>query len=143
MITVLLLVFAGSAAGSCSVNVSGTNFGSYNFLSATPTYSSGDIAINCLAGTLYNIKLDAGVNNPGNFSTRKLYNTFTSSTLYYNLFRDPFYSEVWGDGLSGTFFVSGVGSGSTELYRVYGEIPPGQSVAVGTYSDAVTVLVEW
>lgn len=143
LITVLLLGFAGNAVGNCSVYVSGTNFGTYNILSPAPTYSSGDIAVNCLAGTPYNIKLDAGSNNPGNFFPRKLYNTFTGSTLYYNLFRDPFYSEVWGDGLSGTYYVSGVGVGSTELYRVYGEIQPGQSVADGSYGDAVTVLVEW
>lgn len=143
LVAALLLGFAGTALGNCSVNVSGANFGSYDIFNATPTYSSGDVAINCLVGIPYNIKLDAGVNNPGNFSPRKLNNTSTSSTLAYNLYRDPFYSEVWGDGTSGTFYVSGVGAGSTELIRVYGQIPPGQNVAVGTYSDAVTVLVEW
>lgn len=143
LVTALLLCFAGNAAASCSVYVSGTNFGSYNIFSATPATSSGDIAITCLAGTPYNIKLDAGVNSSGSYYPRYLYDTFTSSTLHYYLFRDPLHSEVWGDGLSGTFYVSSVGTGGTEVYRVYGEIPPGQSVKNGTYSDAVTVLVEW
>lgn len=143
MMPVLLLGFAGNAAGNCSVSVSGTNFGTYNIFSATPANSSGDIGINCLGGTPYNVKLDAGVNSSGSFFPRKLYSTATGSTLTYNLYRDPFYGEVWGDGLSGTYTVSDVGIGSTELIRVYGSIPAGQNVGGGTYGDWVTVLVEW
>lgn len=62
------------------------------------------------------------------------------STLDYNLFTDPAFTQVWGDGTAGTFTMM---SNGNDILRVYGQIAAGQNVADGVYSDAVTVLIMW
>lgn len=137
----LLLYSAGAVSSECSVNVSGTNFGVY--YPTTYTQSSGEIVINCIVGIPYQIKLDAGMNSTNSGITRKMRSTSGVSTLDYNLYRDPSYIEVWGDGIAGTYIVSGTGTGGTEFRKIYGLIPSDQNVADGVYTDAVNVLVEW
>ncbi len=140
---VVLLGFAGTTLGECSVNVSGVNFGTYDPFSTTPTDTSGDIHINCTADTPYIITLDAGINSSYNYFPRKMRNISGISTLEYNLYRDVSYSEVWGDGQPGTYTVSGSTSGTTDTLKIFGRIPSDQRVESGSYTDVISVLVEW
>jgi spore coat protein U-like protein len=50
---------------------------------------------------------------------------------------------VWGDGSAGTSTVllRKVNRNRPVTTTIYGRIPPGQNVSVGTYSDAVTVTI--
>lgn len=139
LVAPLLLGFAGTAAGECTVNITPTNFGIY--YPTTPSESSGDVSINCLPGIPYRIKLDAGINSLGNYFPRKM--SAASSVLEYNLYTTSQYLAVWGDGTSGTLFMTGTGIGAPELLKIYGKIPANQNVADGIYADAVNVLVEW
>jgi spore coat protein U-like protein len=139
---VLLLGFVGTASGACTVSVSGTNFGTYLSIDPAPLDTSGDIFINCTNGNQYNIKLDAGIN--GYFPRLMTSPLVTVTTpLVYNLYRDSAHTEVWGDGMGGTYTQSGFGTGNTDIFRVYGRIPPGQKVEPGIYTDAIAVLVEF
>lgn len=58
--------------------------------------------------------------------------------------------QIWGDGTQGTFTVSGVadvpllpGSGLPITIAIREVRPAGQQVLAGTYSDSVTVTVEY
>lgn len=139
LVGILLLGFSGTATAECSINVTGANFGLYQPFDVVPTDSSGDITINCSPGITYNITLDAG--NASSFFPRQL--SSGTALLAYNLYVDEARSEVWGDGLGGTYTRSGSGTGSTETVRIYGRIPLGQLVAEGIYADTIGVLVEW
>lgn len=140
---VLLLAFADTVSGNCTVNVSGTSFGFYDPSNSTPTDSSGEIILNCTVGTAYIIKLDEGINSKGSYFPRRMRSTSGISTLDYNLYRDVIYNEVWGDGWGGTYTRSGSGTGYTETLVIYGRIIPYQNVADGVYTDAISVLVEF
>lgn len=139
LVAVLMLGFAGTALGDCTVNVTPINFGVY-YPSSGAT-SSADVTISCTSAINYTIKLDTGYS--GTYNPREMRSTSGSSTLAYNLYNDPEYWNVWGDGNIGTATISGIGGGGTTYHTIFGIIPTEQNVPDGVYTDAVTVLVEW
>ncbi len=63
--------------------------------------------------------------------------------MSYNLYRNAARSEIWGDGTNGSFIQSGSGAGANVPWPIYGRLPGSQNVSVGTYTDNITVTVEW
>jgi spore coat protein U-like protein len=75
-----------------------------------------------------------------------------AASLFYNLYMDSAYAQIWGNGTSGTSVASGavvlghgLGKKGTDsvVYTTFARIPVAQDVAVGTYSDIITVSVTW
>jgi spore coat protein U-like protein len=139
------------AAYDCSVSVVGVNFGVYDPVVAQPDDSAGRVEMTCnnigggVDNVAYNIALSPGL--AGSFSPRRL--VFGPARLDYNLFRNAGRTEVWGNGTSGSFPVSGsmrVGPGQgnrtrTNTHDIFGRVPAQQDAAVGTYSDTIVVTV--
>jgi spore coat protein U-like protein len=152
----LLVVICGSAVaatktdtfdvtanvvGNCFVTATDLDFGDYDGTAALSDTST--ITVRCSANHGYTLKLDAG--DAGGFSPRKMDNA-----LEYNLYTSLAKSTVWGDGSATTGTVSGVGNGlgmpNATQHTVYGELfnnAANQAVAVGAYSDTITVTVEY
>jgi spore coat protein U-like protein len=70
--------------------------------------------------------------------------------LEYYLYTSLGANTVWGDGTGSTGTVTGTGNGlgvpNGIQHTVYGELPisaANQAVAVGTYTDTITVTVEY
>ena len=139
------------AVANCSVTTSFVAFGTYDPLRAEPVDSTGNVQVSCsLLGTgssfvSYHILLSTG--RSGSFVPRKM--ASGSNTLNYNLFIDVSRSAVWGDSNAGT---SAVSSGIpltlgmrtvTKNYPIYGRVFAGQDVPAGTYSDVITVTVNY
>jgi spore coat protein U-like protein len=155
----ILLALAGSAhaasktttftvsatvAANCLVSASNLNFGSFD--GTADVTATSDIDVRCTTGSPYTLKLDAG---NGTFGQRLL-SAGGSETLQYNLFSDAALTAVWGDGTASTSTVSGFGNGlgvSKQItHTVYGEVPASasnQDVPEGTYTDTITVTVEY
>jgi spore coat protein U-like protein len=125
-----------TCAAGCTVSTTGLNFGTYDVFSALNDDITATINVDCANGTPYSIGLSSG---SGTFASRTL--TTIGSALAYNLYLDPTHLTIWGDGTGGTGTVSGTGIGANIGTPVYGRIPPGQNVAVGSYSDLITVTV--
>jgi len=123
-------------AAGCTVSTTGLNFGNYDVFSTLNDDITATIDVNCPNGTAYSIWLSSG---SGTFASRTL--TAIGSALAYNLYVDPTRLTIWGDGTGGTATVSGTGTGANVETTVYGRIPAGQNVAVGSYSDLITVTV--
>ncbi|MDQ3565221.1 MAG: spore coat U domain-containing protein [Pseudomonadota bacterium] len=121
------------------------SFGSYNVFNATPLDATGTITVRCtgLVGLLvsYNIKLSAGLS--GSYAPRQM--ASGANRLNYNLYTAATRLTVWGDGSAGTSFVSNTITllllGVTVNHTVYGRVPALQNVAVGSYSDNITVTL--
>jgi spore coat protein U-like protein len=68
-----------------------------------------------------------------------------ASLLFYNLYRDPARTEIWGNGTPPTFMVGGVratkGRPSTFNLPVYGRIYANQAPDSGVYNDNLLVTV--
>ncbi len=140
-ITILLCVWATPAAAQCSASASGVAFGNYNSLSGLAVDSVGSVSVSCLLSLGYTISLSTG--GAGTFSPRQLNNG--GNTLDYNLYTNPTYLSVWGDGSASTATVSGsIGLLLLPVnHVVYGRIPAGQNAAAGSYTDTISVTVTY
>lgn len=123
-------------AQQCTVSSVAVSFGAYDPIAGNPLNATGSISVTCTPATITVVKLDPGQNSGGNFVQRKMQGD--SNYLNYNLYTDAACTKIWGDGTSNTF----TQSGGTNII-VYGRIPPLQKVKPGTYSDYVTIIVEW
>lgn len=127
---------------TCStVTATSLGFGDYDPLSGQDKDATSTIDVTCSNGTAFVVKLNGGVN--GNISDRKLKEDAGDEELSYGLFTDASRSTVWGDGAVGQL-VSGTGTGSAIQETVYGRISGGQNdKATGSYSDTITVTVDY
>lgn len=156
----VLLVAAGTASAAtrttalnisavvnpnCLVGTSGDiNFGSFDG-SAAKT-GTANVEVRCSNLTTYQVKLSAG---GGTFAQRLLSGS-GSNKLQYNLYTSNTFATIWGDGTGSTAFLTGTGSGmsSTQVktHTVHAQLPnsvANQDAPTGTYTDVVTVTVEY
>ena len=119
---------------TCTLNVTGVNFGSYDVFSNTPLDSTGNIDVNCPSRVGYYIELSEG----GGTNTQRVMGS-GAHRLNYNLYTAANRAVVWGDATSGTARVNGTGIGVSVNHGVYGRIPALQNVHPGSYSDIIIV----
>jgi len=129
----------------CTVSTTSVSFGPYDIFSASPTDSTGNITVNCNESPPPYVTVSIGQSpNSGGFNPRKMKLAAGADLLNYNLYTDGTYSSIWGDGTSGTTtLVRRVRRNRPETFIVYGRVPPGQDISVGSYSDILTVTITW
>lgn len=152
----LATVFASPAMAlvTCSVGATGVVFGTYNPASATPLNSSGQIVVSCTldpkaeaANVGYSVALSAG--SSGSMASRAMFSG--ANFLIYNLYTTSGYTQIWGDGSTGTTVVNGsiklgrsTGNYNGSLaHTVHGRIPAIQDVLPGNYVDTIVVTVTY
>jgi spore coat protein U-like protein len=136
-----------------SVTATGPAFGTYVPNNIAATNSNGSVSVTCfiataiLASASVSVTLSAGAS--GTFSTRTMLSG--ANALKYNLFADNAYTQIWGDGTSGTtavtdnfsFILTG-GLLQTVNTPIYGQIPALQlNVFPGSYSDTIIVTINY
>jgi spore coat protein U-like protein len=114
----------------------GLAFGPYDVFSSQDRLGAGSITVTC--DQAFSIALGAGANS-NDYHARRLLGP--SGYLAYNLYSDVNRVTVWADSSDPTHTVSGAGTSQAQSFVVYGLIPAGQNVPVGTYSDSILVLV--
>ena len=135
----LALLSPAAFAAKCTVEaIGGANFGAYEVFSAAPNTSGvATLSVDC-QGSIGIVELSQGRSH--NYAVRQLRSG--SNTLDYNLYTSAARSMVWGDG-SGVSSTMTAAKNQTTLLTVFGQIPAGQDVAVGSYSDNITVTVNF
>jgi spore coat protein U-like protein len=137
----LLAALSGSALAnpSCTFSsVSPVDFGTYDVFATTPNNSGvGRIAIRCQGG---NGSFVVTLSNSHGVTPRVM--NSGKNTLNYNLYTSAARNQVWGDGSAGTHTRTANGNTDTKL-DIFGQIPPGQDVATGRYSDNITAIVNF
>jgi spore coat protein U-like protein len=135
---------ARPAIASCTVTASGIVFGTYTPLQAASLDSNGTISIACTGVSGRNtITIDLSTGGSGNYLTRTL--AAGTLTLNYDLYLDAAYTQVWGNGTGGS------AEGTASIRRrtpnatltVYGAIAARQDPAPGSYTDNITVSVNY
>jgi len=126
----------------CSVSAADLDFGAYASNSAAPAQGQTAIQLQCSGGTAADVSLDAGTGTGGNTSRRKLEHERGLGQLDYDLFQDPGRTVHWGDR-SGVDTLEVQATGLPQTVPVYGQIPGGQRVRDGIYSDMITVRVHF
>ena len=127
---------------SCTININSASildFGSQGVLSEAVDRSS-TLDILCSRNAPYIIALDQGTGPGATADARELTNG--SAAIIYSLYQDTAHSTVWGNTI-GINTVAANGTGGSQSYVIYGEIPPQVTPAPGTYTDTVRVTVAY
>jgi spore coat protein U-like protein len=141
-----IVVLLGSAArveaASCSMSTTSIAFGTYNVFSSAPVDSTGSVTYHC-NGNTPGVLITMTRGQSPTFLPRQLGKG--TERLAYNLFRDAARTTVWGDFTGGTSaFVDLFPPKKEDLtVTIYGRIPPGQDISAGSYTDSVTVVMNF
>jgi spore coat protein U-like protein len=132
-----------SVAANCLVSAGDLNFGSYVGTAALTGTSA--VSVRCTNGSGYTVSLSTGL---GSYATRLL--SDGTNSLEYNLYTSAANTTVWGDGTNSSALVPGTGAGlalaNAVTHTVYGTLPnnaTNQAAPAGSYSDTITVTVEY
>jgi spore coat protein U-like protein len=126
---------------NCAVSASDLAFGNYTAGSGSPVTATTTVSVTCTAALPYTVALDGG-QTTSDVSARAMTDG-AAHNLSYGLYTTNGYGTVWGDGSAGTSTVAGTGNGAAQAVTVYGRIPASQFVAAGSYTDRVTVTVNY
>ena len=113
-------------------------WGTYDPTSATDKNGTSTVSVACSLGTGYTISLNNGAHASG--STRRM--TAGGNVLTYQVYRDVGRSLIFGT-VADTLGVSGIGTGVAIPTVIYGVIPKTQNVGAGSYSDQITVTIDY
>jgi spore coat protein U-like protein len=130
----------------CRATASTLAFGTY-------TQGNGDVdststvSVRCTRNTGFTVGLNAGATGGATVTTRSMLSG--AEPLAYSLFRDAGRTQNWGQTI-GTDTVAGTGAGiapaNAVALTVYGRIvdsTANQNALAGTYTDTITVTVEY
>ena len=122
---------------NCNLSVKHLNFADYDVFSAQHNDSVGQLHVYCDEAQPYTLKLSTG---QGSYTRRELGNM--SYRLGYNVYMQPNYVTVWGDGSANSVVQSGHHIGQKNYY-LYGRIFARQNVGMGHYQDSLIVTLEY
>ncbi|MEA2858776.1 MAG: hypothetical protein QOC72_815 [Methylobacteriaceae bacterium] len=127
-------------SASCAISsASSLNFGTSGVI-ATAINQTSTLQVQCTSTTPYDIGLNAGTATGATVTSRKM--TSGSNTISYSLFSDSGMTTNWGQTI-GTDTVSSTGTGGTQSFTVYAQVPAQSTPAPGAYSDTITVTVTY
>ena len=150
----LALAVAGSAQAACSVTSPGLAFGAYQpltfagKLTSAAVTSMATVSVNCdLVNGLLGYTLKLGRSTAGDSINPRYLATATNggANMVFNVYTDPAYSTIWGDGTTGgsSLITHGALNGQFD-HTVYGRIPAGQNtLKAGSFSGTLTITVTY
>ena len=126
---------------NCQVNSNGIAFGATDVIDGAEHMITGAVNVMCTTGTAWTASANAGLGTDATITTRKMQSG--TNSLDYSLFTDAGGTTVWGDGTTGST-IGGTGTGQFVATAITGVIPANQTtVPAGTYTDTVTVTVNY
>ncbi|WP_348264704.1 spore coat U domain-containing protein [Telmatobacter sp. DSM 110680] len=127
---------SATVQATCVVSASSMNFGAYTGAALSATSA---ISVNCTNSTPYNVGLSAGL-APGATVNNRLMVGPGPALLSYALSSNSKGIVNWGKTV-GADTIAGTGNGTPQALSVYGQIPAGQFITTGAYSDTIAVTV--
>jgi spore coat protein U-like protein len=151
LLLTVLFTFLGILRGEvalsqCRMNATPIHFGNYDAFSSTPQDGAGAITVDC-SGNVVRATVTLSVSSTsGSFNPRRMKRSGGNDLLGYNVYTDATRTAIFGDGTGGTNLIRprrppGPPAPWSTSIAMYGRIPPGQDVSVGTYSDILTATV--
>jgi spore coat protein U domain-containing protein, fimbrial subunit CupE1/2/3/6 len=145
------LSVTASVAAKCIVSsTSVVAFGAYdpvvtNASGGSDLDGTGSVGIQCTPGNGTSISLDSGANASGNQRRMQGPAGTSSAFLNYNLYSDSGRTTAWGNGSNGasSFAISTSSTAAERTFTVYGRVPKGQDVNVGSFTDTVQATVNF
>ena len=122
---------------ACNIATNPLSFGTY---SGSLINSTSIISVTCTITTTYTVGLNAGTATGATVTNRSMTGP-AGALLHYSLFSDTLRTINWGNS-SGSW-VSGTGTGIAQSLTVYGQMPAGQSLTPGSYTDTITATLTY
>jgi len=138
----MMLVFAlgtYKAAAQCSISAAAMNLGTYTGTQITG--GTTPLTINCFLLASYQVGLNQGTGAGATTTTREMTGP-SGAQLQYRMFQNSARTVNWGNN-TGVDTVSGTGSGFNQTLNVYPVVAAGQYPIPGTYTDTITVNVNY
>ena len=138
-----VLLQQGSARAACSLGGTAVAFGAYDSLNLQPFDTIGSLVFQCSQKD-HNVMITLSRGSGTSYATRRMLSG--SQQLLYNLYRDAGRTIIWGDGSGGTqaYFINNPQPNRRDItVPIFGRIPPSQNVGVGSYSDTITVTLNF
>jgi spore coat protein U-like protein len=139
------LTVSTTIANTCTITTAPVAFVAYDPVVAnasTPLPGTGTITTTCTTGAAPVITLGQGANAGGGSTdaapVRQMANG--ANKMAYGLWQNAGHSTVWGN-TAGTAPASIAGTGVAQNATVYGQIPAGQNLPSGSYTDTVVATV--
>lgn len=122
----------GTVQPYCAITATDLQFGTYtgSLINSTSTITAG-----CSNGTSYNVGLNAGTATGATVTNRSMTGP-GGALLNYKMFRDSSRTLNWGNTI-GTDTVVQTSTGNPQSLTVYGQLPGGQSLPFGSYTDTI------
>jgi spore coat protein U-like protein len=141
------LTVTANIATSCSINSPTLAFGTYAPIGAnvtTPLDQQVDLTWTCTVNTPIVIWLNEGNNKATGsvLSAPQRQMASGGNMLAYFLYSDFGRGTLWGSTDATSPFLL-TGTGSPQSATIYGRIPGGQPNVAGTYSDSVTISLNY
>lgn len=120
----------------CQVTTQDLNFGTYS--SERASTGSTPLSVRCTPGTGAVVKLDGG--GSGNPQARRMTGP---ANLNYQLYRDAGFTDPLNSAGQGFQLRAEENTGQAVIFTVFGQIPAGQQVPAGNYTDIIRVEVQF
>jgi spore coat protein U-like protein len=134
----LLAVPLVAAADTCTVGSPGLAFGPYTPLSGAAVLGMGSIVVSCGSpGTRAQVSLSAG--RSGNANNRVMASP-AGDTLAYQLYVDAARTNPWTTDVVRS---ARMGADLKDTVYVYGALFANQDAAPGTYTDTMTITINF
>ncbi len=105
---------------------------------------TGSVTVECPRGLPFTLALGSGADCSGN--ARHLRDA-AGQRIAYNFYTDAARTKIWGDGLAACLGrsagVSGVGTGASQTFVIYGRSEHRTGLVPGMYSDNVLTTVNY
>lgn len=133
------LSVSAAVAANCTISAGSLLFGTYDPIGANdtnPLNAEATVTVRCTKNTSAQVGLDNGEN----FSGGRRMIAGASQFLSYELYSDSTRNTVWNMANRVNYVAP---NRSPQDLTVYGQVPAGQDVEVGNYSDTVIAEIEF
>ena len=142
------------AAQTCTVSAAGNiNFMTYNPASGAPTLASASVTLTCTysgGSGAQKVNWDMQLTNGSSGDCNARAMPGSSDALSYNIYQNNVAGGVWGNSGCGTnptgqmnLTPGGGGNTKSVTNNLYGQIPVGQFVGAGTYTENLVLTVNF
>ncbi len=139
---------SANVSNNCTIAAANLAFGAYDPIVAnttTPLNVNSTVTVACTKGAVATVGLNAGSNGgKGGCATTRAMSTggATPAYLCYEIYSNSGLSTVWGNSGAGLINYTSAGKAPVGLID-YGQVPAGQDVATGSYSDSVIATINF
>lgn len=126
---------------ACVVTANPLAFGNYDPTATSPLDGSTTLSVFCTVGSSFTVGLNTGTASGATVTTRRM--TSGANTLGYTLYQEAARTNNWGNTPGTDTPLATTAPVLPSTLTVYGRVPANQNVPAASYTDTITVTVNY